>query len=33
MKISAILIAAVALGATAPAFAEQCGTSDTPQIT
>lgn len=33
MKISAILIAAIALGATAPAFAEQRGTSDKPQIT
>ena len=33
MKMSAILIAAVALGATAPAFAAQRGNSDRPQVT
>lgn len=33
MKISAILIAATALGATAPAFAEHRGQSDQPTVT
>ena len=33
MKMSAILIAAVALGTTAPAFAAQRGTPDQPTVT
>lgn len=33
MKMSAILIAAIALGATAPAFAAQRGTTDQPNVT
>jgi hypothetical protein len=33
MKMSAILIAAIALGATAPAFAATRGNSDAPKVT